>query len=289
VYDDLWRFDIATRHWHEVQIEGARPSQRSGHSCATVPDGFVIAGGWDGCSTLNEVWMLDLSGDVPAWHAIPPGIPANACFGMGVIDSTILSFGGLRNGYTPVKTVTAGDGQLHTVKIDLQYRQAYSARMPMTLGALPEARAFLNAFTLGSSALLVAMGGGGTDTDSPNLNQLSVCIVQQWSPASECSRNFPNEMRSKVLVWMLLQLSNECILLPSEVSLSILQRLSNFEVAAQEKEFIEAPYDDPSLASESTGSEMSADEVTGSSDEFEDEFIEGNLEDLDVNDHQGIE
>lgn len=61
LYNDLWRYDPATRSWEEVAAGAVRPSPRYGHAVDVAEDGKVyISGGTDAAGkALNDLWVMN--------------------------------------------------------------------------------------------------------------------------------------------------------------------------------------------------------------------------------------
>ncbi|MEM9155810.1 MAG: kelch repeat-containing protein [Cyanobacteria bacterium P01_F01_bin.33] len=60
-FDDLWRFDLSTNEWTEIQPVGPRPLARAGCGCDIIGDGlFVFSGNGENFSTDNELWRYDI-------------------------------------------------------------------------------------------------------------------------------------------------------------------------------------------------------------------------------------
>jgi hypothetical protein len=70
VYDDLWRFDLATDSWSRLRPSGARPSARFGHSAAWVPGtGLVVFAGQRGTDFFRDLWAYHPGSE--RWARLP--------------------------------------------------------------------------------------------------------------------------------------------------------------------------------------------------------------------------
>jgi N-acetylneuraminic acid mutarotase len=54
-FNDLFRFDFATRSWEEIEATGIIPSSRTFHRCVVVGNKMYLLGGYDGDYRLNDV------------------------------------------------------------------------------------------------------------------------------------------------------------------------------------------------------------------------------------------
>ncbi len=77
-YNDVWALNLnAGFGWEQLVTTGAPPSPRSSCSAIydSVHDRLVIFGGYDGSTTLNDVWALSLGGAAPTWAQMQPSGP----------------------------------------------------------------------------------------------------------------------------------------------------------------------------------------------------------------------
>jgi hypothetical protein len=80
-FDDLWRYDLATDTWSEVQPEGAKPAGRFGHTGTWVDGvGLVVWSGQRGSEFFNDLWAYDPATN--RWQTLPdPGSRPAARYG----------------------------------------------------------------------------------------------------------------------------------------------------------------------------------------------------------------
>ena len=74
LYNDVWTLSLfGAPLWTHLAITGAPPSGRYYHSAIYDPvrDQMVVYGGYNGSTTLSEVWTLSLGG-APAWTNVTP-------------------------------------------------------------------------------------------------------------------------------------------------------------------------------------------------------------------------
>jgi N-acetylneuraminic acid mutarotase len=60
-YSDLWRLDVRTHQWSEVQTSGALPTGRNAHTACVVDDCMYVIGGSNQDGPLDDVAVLNLS------------------------------------------------------------------------------------------------------------------------------------------------------------------------------------------------------------------------------------
>jgi hypothetical protein len=101
VFDDLWRFDLATDTWSRIRT-GRGPSARFGHSAAWLEGiGLVVFGGQRGTRFLDDLWV-----HVPAterWRQLPrrgqaPAARYGSCAVVDTEGRFVISHGFTSNG-----------------------------------------------------------------------------------------------------------------------------------------------------------------------------------------------
>jgi Galactose oxidase, central domain len=71
-YEDAWALSLdGVPRWEHLEVQGAGPGARSGHSAVYDPvgDRIVMFGGSDGIALHDDTWQLTLSG-IPTWSPI---------------------------------------------------------------------------------------------------------------------------------------------------------------------------------------------------------------------------
>jgi len=97
IFDDLWRFDLATDTWARLRPGGARPNARFGHNAAWVPGtGLVIFAGQRGSEFFNDLWAYDPASE--RWTELPDrgAVPApryGSCAVLGTDGRLVISHG----------------------------------------------------------------------------------------------------------------------------------------------------------------------------------------------------
>jgi hypothetical protein len=72
VYDDLWRYDLASDTWTEVTTEGDGPAGRFGHTGTWVDGvGLVVWSGQAGSTFFDDLWAYDPASN--RWRELPAG------------------------------------------------------------------------------------------------------------------------------------------------------------------------------------------------------------------------
>jgi N-acetylneuraminic acid mutarotase len=81
VFDDLWRFDLASDAWERLRPRGGTPAARFGHSAVWHADeGLVIFAGQRGEDFFGDLWAYDPKDD--GWTKLPAdGAAPNARYG----------------------------------------------------------------------------------------------------------------------------------------------------------------------------------------------------------------
>jgi hypothetical protein len=70
VFDDLWRYDLATNAWSRLQPSGPGPAARFGHTGSWVDGvGLVVWSGQAGSSFFADLWAYDPQAN--AWRELP--------------------------------------------------------------------------------------------------------------------------------------------------------------------------------------------------------------------------
>jgi len=98
--NDLWEFDLETRKWKEIIIEGNdKPSPRKDHSAVIKDDKIFIFGGQSNKTTLNDLWVFDYN--KKQWSNIPTDKTfPSARYGHSAViyNNKIYIFGGQADG-----------------------------------------------------------------------------------------------------------------------------------------------------------------------------------------------
>jgi hypothetical protein len=77
VFDDLWRFDLATDTWTALAPEGSRPEARLGHTGTWVEGvGLVVWSGQQGSTFFDDIWAYDPVAN--GWRELPADGPVPA-------------------------------------------------------------------------------------------------------------------------------------------------------------------------------------------------------------------
>jgi len=100
--NDLWALTIAPEagraeySWMRVEVAGALPPPRYGHSAIEWGAKLVVFGGQDDAQQFNDVWCLDTA--TMAWSQLPakgtPPAPRTRCTATLVSDDAMLVLGG---------------------------------------------------------------------------------------------------------------------------------------------------------------------------------------------------
>ena len=101
VFDDLWSFDLETKRWKRVIVDGA-PAARFGHEAAWLPGrGLVIWAGQAGADFFDDIWLLDPAAG--SWKELQvdgevPVARYGSCSGVGPDGRFWISHGFTANG-----------------------------------------------------------------------------------------------------------------------------------------------------------------------------------------------
>ncbi|EEA05890.1 kelch motif family protein [Cryptosporidium muris RN66] len=99
-FNDLWMFDLVTKRWSEIILEGKIPFGRNGHCTVSNSRNIIFFGGHSGKSSVNEVLCFNLSTNTfskPKMYGVCP--PARKGHTTNIIDdNTIVVFGGYSRG-----------------------------------------------------------------------------------------------------------------------------------------------------------------------------------------------
>eukprot|EP01089_Gocevia_fonbrunei_P014126 TRINITY_DN3803_c0_g1_i3.p1 TRINITY_DN3803_c0_g1~~TRINITY_DN3803_c0_g1_i3.p1 ORF type:complete len:327 (-),score=67.01 TRINITY_DN3803_c0_g1_i3:46-1026(-) len=69
--NDVVRYNVETNTYHQVEVTGTKPIQRTGHSTVVIGDSFYLFGGcdWDG-KYVNDFWRFDFA--TSTWTRLNP-------------------------------------------------------------------------------------------------------------------------------------------------------------------------------------------------------------------------
>jgi hypothetical protein len=103
--------------WSNLAAEGSPPSARMGHSAVYDADGdrmIVFGGTRDNSTGSNEVWALNLAGDMPTWEQLEPtGEAPTGRYEHAAVyvpgRQWMIVYGGTRNGSSELADATALD------------------------------------------------------------------------------------------------------------------------------------------------------------------------------------
>ena len=69
--NSLYKMDIKSGQWTEVQSSGQKPSPRSGHSMTYIGSNIYLFGGCNESGMLNDLYLFDV--ETKTWHVMPMG------------------------------------------------------------------------------------------------------------------------------------------------------------------------------------------------------------------------
>lgn len=113
--DDLFLLDLRGQDdigiWSIVQVIGATPGRRYGHSLTYIKPYLIVFGGNTGQEAVNDAWILNVDTSPYAWKKVEPKlgpIPAARVYHSAVLCETgsangmIVVFGGRNNEQLPL-------------------------------------------------------------------------------------------------------------------------------------------------------------------------------------------
>lgn len=69
--NEVWVLDLLSNQWRKQETSSPQPEARYGHSQMVIDDHVIILGGCGGPNNiLNDMWLLNLQGDVWQWSPI---------------------------------------------------------------------------------------------------------------------------------------------------------------------------------------------------------------------------
>ncbi|KAG6548348.1 hypothetical protein Mapa_010127 [Marchantia paleacea] len=196
-YKDLWKFDLATNTWEQLNLKGA-PSPRSGHRMIMYKHKIILFGGF--YDTLREVryfndlYVLDL--DDYKWQEVKPTPgqlwpSARSAFQFAAMGDEVFMYGGYFKDHTSVDKEVSEKGVVLADMWSLDPR-TFEWNKVKKIGLPPGPRA---GFSMCVHKKRVVFFGGVVDSEDTGDLIRSIFLNEMYGFQMDNRRWYPMELR----------------------------------------------------------------------------------------------